>query len=161
MSTEEPNKNVILARDLINRESTMTLATANENAAWAAPVYYVFQQSAFYFFSGPNSRHIKESKESGQASGAISASVSTWREIRGIQMSGQVQEVTSGLAALHPIASYLKKYPFVKEFLAFDQSFDLEAFSKRFKVGFYRFTPDLVYYLDNGIEFGFREEITL
>lgn len=161
MSATEPNKTVVLARDLIRRENTMTLATASKSAAWAAPVYYAFHQSDFYFFSSPDSRHIKESQEREQASAAISANVSTWQEIRGIQMSGQVQKVTSGLAAIRPIAAYLKKYPFVKEFFTADHSFDLDAFSKRFKVGFYRFIPDLVYYLDNGIEFGFREEITL
>ncbi len=161
MSTKEPNQLPILARNLINQESTMTLATANKGLAWAAPVYYVIYQSDFYFFSSPSSRHIQESQESGQASAAISANVSTWKEIRGIQMSGQVQKVTTGVAAILPISAYLKKYPFVKEFFTLDQSFDLDAFSKRFKVGFYCFAPDLVYYLDNGIEFGFREEITL
>ena len=39
-----------LATDLINEQSTMTLATCSENVAWAAPVYYVFLKSAFYFF---------------------------------------------------------------------------------------------------------------
>ncbi|MBT3259437.1 MAG: hypothetical protein HN366_23730, partial [Deltaproteobacteria bacterium] len=73
-----------LAMGLIDEQSTVTLATCRENVAWAAPVYYVFLKSAFYFFSDPASRHIVEALESGQASGAIHGSASGWQEIRGI-----------------------------------------------------------------------------
>jgi len=38
-----------LAIGLIDEQSTMTLATCKESVAWAAPVYYVFHKSAFYF----------------------------------------------------------------------------------------------------------------
>ena len=41
-----------LAMGLIDEQSTVTLATCRENVAWAAPVYYVFLKSAFYFFFG-------------------------------------------------------------------------------------------------------------
>ncbi|UCG66371.1 MAG: hypothetical protein JSW12_04910 [Deltaproteobacteria bacterium] len=60
----------VLAEDLIRQESTMTMATAGGDVAWAAPVYYVFWKSSFYFFSEPTSRHIQESIKSGQASAA-------------------------------------------------------------------------------------------
>ncbi|MCP4579948.1 MAG: hypothetical protein GY846_27080 [Deltaproteobacteria bacterium] len=51
----EPDQNQLkaLAKGLINDQSTMTLATCKENVAWAAPVYYVFLKSAFYFFPIP------------------------------------------------------------------------------------------------------------
>ena len=42
-----------LAKGLIDEQSTVTLATCGKDGAWAAPVYYVFLKSAFYFFSGP------------------------------------------------------------------------------------------------------------
>jgi hypothetical protein len=150
-----------LAVELIQEQSTMTLATANGDVAWSAPVYYVFFKSCFYFFSDPTSRHIQESLASGQASCSIYANASTWQEIRGVQMSGGVETVAPRLGAIEVIRAYLKKFPFTKDFFKPGQALDLDAFAKRFKVKLYRFKPTLVYYLDNSIRFGFREEVIL
>jgi uncharacterized protein YhbP (UPF0306 family) len=150
-----------LAVDLIEEQSTMTLATARGDEAWSAPVYYVFFKSSFYFFSDPTSRHVQESLASGQASSSIYANASTWQEIRGIQMSGQMEPVSARLGTIDVIRAYLKKFPFTKDFFKPGQALDLETFSKRFKVKLYRFRPILVYYLDNSIRFGFREEVFL
>ena len=150
-----------LAVDLIEGQSTMTLATAKGNVAWSAPVYYVFFKSCFYFFSDPTSRHIQESLASGQASCAIFANASTWQEIRGIQMSGHMENVAPRLGAIQVIRAYLKKFPFTKDFFKPGQALDLDAFVTRFKVKLYCFKPTLVYYQDNSIRFGFREEVIL
>ncbi|MFH1349896.1 MAG: pyridoxamine 5'-phosphate oxidase family protein [Pseudomonadota bacterium] len=150
-----------LAEKLINEQSTMTLATAKENMAWAAPVYYVYLRSCFYFFSDPTSRHIVESLASDQASAAIYPTASTWQEIRGIQMSGRIEVVRASLVVAEAIMAYLRKFPFTKDFFETGEDMDFTAFVKRFKVKLYRFNPDLVYYLDNGIRFGFREEVIL
>jgi hypothetical protein len=150
-----------LALDLIEEQSTMTLATAKGDVAWSAPVYYVFSKSCFYFFSDPTSRHVQESLASGQASSSIYANASTWQEIRGIQMAGQMETVSARLGTIEVIRAYLKKFPFTKDFFKPGQALDLEAFAKRFKVKLYRFKPTLVYYLDNSIRFGFREEVLL
>jgi uncharacterized protein YhbP (UPF0306 family) len=150
-----------LAVDLIEEESTMTLATARGNVAWSAPVYYIFFKSCFYFFSDPTSRHIQESLASNQASCSIYANASTWQEIRGVQMSGHVESVAPRLGAIEVIRAYLKKFPFTRDFFKPGQALDLEAFVKRFKVRLYRYKPTLVYYMDNSIRFGFREEVVL
>ena len=151
----------VLAEDLIRQESTMTLATAGGDVAWAAPVYYVFCKSSFYFFSEPTSRHIQESIKSGQASAAIYAFASTWRGIRGIQMTGCIRQVPTGLEAIQALRMYLRKFPFTKEFFDTRVPLGLEAFAKRFKVRLYKFEPDLMYYLDNQIRFGFKQRITI
>jgi uncharacterized protein YhbP (UPF0306 family) len=150
-----------LTVDLIDEQSTMTLATAKGDVAWSAPIYYVFFKSCFYFFSDPTSRHIQESLASGQASCSIYANASTWQGIRGIQMSGQIETVPARLGTIEVIRAYLKKFPFTKDFFKPGQAMNLEAFAKRFKVKLYRFKPSLVYYLDNGIRFGFREKVLL
>ena len=97
-----PNDQAVkkLAVDLIDGQSTMTLATAQAQLAWAAPVYYVFSNSCFYFFSDPTSRHMVECLASGQAASAIYASGSSWQEIRGIQMSGSVKAISVGFEAI-------------------------------------------------------------
>ena len=149
------------ALKLINAQSTMSLATARDNHAWAAPVYFVFYKSAFYFFSSSDSRHIQEALDSGQASAAIYPDVSTWQEINGIQMSGRVRPAGLELAAMQAFRAYIAKFNFTKEFFEPGQTLELESFRKRFRVRFYRFDPTLLYYLDNQIEFGFRSKIAL
>ena len=150
-----------LALSLIEEQHTMTLATSGAKGPWAAPVYYIFLEPAFYFFSKPTSRHIEESLESRRASAAIFAHVFSWQEIRGLQMSGAVEAVSPGSSALRAIRSYLGKFPFTKNFFNPSEPIDLNAFSGRFRVRLYRFEPDLVYYLDNSIRFGFRERVHL
>lgn len=150
-----------LALRLIEEQHTMTLATAGEQGPWAAPVYYIFLEPAFYFFSSPSSRHIEECLESRRASAAIFAQVFSWQDIRGLQMSGAVKAVSPGPGALRAIGAYLGKFPFTKDFFNPSEPVDLTAFSSRFRVRLYRFEPDLVYYLDNSIRFGFRERVHL
>jgi len=148
-----------LAGRIAAEQTTMTLATASSDAAWAAPVYYVFFKSAFYFLSAPESRHIKEAQKNGRASSAIYASGSTWQEIRGLQMSGSIQPVEGRLEAFQVLRVYLKKFPFTKEFFKKNTPMDPGSFWERFGVKLYRFKPSLVYYLDNRIRFAFREEV--
>lgn len=148
-------------RDLIASQNTMTLATAMDRAAWAAPVYYANLDFNFYFFSDPKSRHIREALENGQASAAVFEPASTWKGIRGVQMSGEIRTLSPGLEALRALRAYLRKYPFTKEFFDMNQSPDLHSFAEKFRVKFFRFKPSLMYYTDNSIRFGFKTEIPL
>ena len=150
-----------MARSLASDQSTMTLATASNDEAWAAPVYYVLFKSAFYFLSDPKSRHIEEALQSGQSSAAVHAAASTWQEIRGLQMSGVVVPIAGGIEALQALKDYLKKYPFTKELIGKNAVPDITSFRERFGVRLYKFNPSLVYYLDNRIRFAFREAVTL
>lgn len=162
-SPNEPHGHALthLALDLIHKQSTMTLATAQDNATWAAPVYYVFHDGVFYFFSKPESRHILQASTNDAVSAAIHPYADTWQGIQGIQMSGNIRNVRPGIADIAPIKAYLKKFPFTKELFEPGQALDLAGFIERFKVKFYRFEPDKVFYLDNRIRLGFRAEVTL
>ena len=150
-----------MATDFVRQQSTMTLATTDGQAAWAAPVYYLFQESAFFFFSDPQSRHIREASANERVAVAIHPCVDGWQGIRGIQMSGVIRQVRTGVAGAQAFGAYIKRFPFIKDFFKPGQVVDLASLSKRFKVKFYRFDPDLVYYLDNQIRFGFRAEAKL
>ena len=150
-----------LARHLVAEQNTLTLATAEGGTAWAAPVYYVFLKSSFYFLSSPNSRHITEALKNGRASASLHAAASTWKEIRGLQMTGKIRAVKPGLEAIQVLRAYLKKYPFTTEFFKDNIPLDLDTFAERFGVKLYGFIPSRVYYLDNQIRFAFREEVAL
>ncbi len=99
--------------------------------------------------------------ESGQAAATIYPFVSSWKDIRGIQVAGRIKKAGPGLKALQAVRAYIGKYPFTREFFDPGQKLDLESFGERFRVRFYRFQPELVYYMDNKIRFGFREAIQL
>jgi len=157
----EPHELQALAMELIDSQSTMALATAQKDTAWAAPVYYAFHQGGFYFFSAPDARHILEALENTQAAATIYPFVSSWQDIRGIQMSGRIQKVGPGLRAVQALRVYMEKYPFTREFFEPGLELDLENFVKRFRVRLYRFDPKQVFYLDNKIRFGFREAVQL
>ena len=150
-----------LAGRLAAEQTTMTLATAKDDAAWAAPVYYVFFKSAFYFLSTPESRHIKEALENDRVSSAVHAAGATWQEIRGLQMSGSIHPVEGRMEAIQVLRVYHKRFPFTKDFFKKNTSMDPESFWKRFGVKLYQFKPALVYYLDNRIRFAFREEVKI
>ncbi len=150
----------LLTRQVVESQSTLTLATAAGGEAWAAPVYYVNREAALYFFSKPDSRHVRESlAAAGQAAGSIHVPADSWRDIRGIQMSGKIEMVGPGVEAAKAVRGYLRKFPFTLEFFEGEGAKDLDSFRDRFKVRLYRFRPELVYYLDNRIRFGFREKV--
>lgn len=146
---------------LLRKQSTMTIATADDKTAWAAPVYYVNIDYEFYFFSESDSRHIRESQASQQAAAAIFEQDFNWRNIRGVQMSGKIIPVGLGIKAGKMIAAYLKKFAFVQDFFQPDEPVTLEAFASRFKAQFYYFSANRIVYLDNQVAFGFRQEISL
>ena len=150
-----------LTLDLLEQTSAMTLATASGNIAWSAPVYYVYQDSFFYFFSKPDSRHILESMAGGEAAASIHAYADSWQHIRGIQMSGRIMKASLGVKSVRAVRAYLKKFPFTADFFQNDPDINLEDFVKRFKVNFYYFKPEMIYYQDNQIRFGFREVVDL
>ena len=76
-------------------------------------------------------------------------------------MDGRVEQVSKNLEAVSVIGKYLNKFRFTKQFFDQKQSFTMETFAERFKVGLYKFKPGTIYYLDNSIDFGFREIVVL
>ena len=149
------------ALSLIRGESTLTLATADETGPWSAPVYYVFLNGRFYFFSSPQSRHIQQAMDSGEAAASLFHQADAWQAIRGIQMAGRIERVRSAALAVKAIAIYLKQFPCTWEFFPGDPLPDLDAFFSRFKARLYAFTPSDVFYLDNRCGLGSRQRIYL
>ncbi len=147
------------ALDLIHGESTLTLATCDAQEPWSAPVYYVFLDERFYFFSSPQSRHIRQVADHGQAAGSIFQRADSWQTIRGLQMRGLVERVNSAALSIRPIAAYLKRYSFTRDFFPNTSSPDLHDFASKFKARLYFFAPTSVYYCDNRFGFGARQRI--
>ncbi len=161
-TSPDENELKVLARELLCTESTMVVATCGAESAWAAPVYFVYRSGALYFFSDPTSRHIRDAQGAKSCAASVHGSrAESWREIRGIQMSGRVIRAPLGLEAVQAVRSYLDKFPFTREWLVSELREDVEAFRKRFGVQLFKFDPTLVYYLDNRFRFGFRAAVRL
>lgn len=148
-------------KELIENQKTMTLATISTCFAWSAPVYYVYANHHFYFFSSPESRHIKEALTSGHASASIFADSQNWHDIRGIQMSGSVGLVKAKKEAVAAISLYVKKFQFVKTLFPAIAGKDMPTIFKQAHVRLYRFHPETVFYTDNTNGFGHRHAINI
>lgn len=157
MTTEQgPAK---LALTLINSRRTLVLSTSGEGP-WAAPVYYLFRNGAFVFFSSPNSRHIVDAIASGSCAAAIFRDADDWRDIEGLQMEGSIREITGEADALGAFDAYVARFPTVRSFFE-DGAFDLATFCAKFRARMYAFAPSRVFYLNNRAGFGARVEIEL
>ena len=155
------NNNHIIPRIklLSLNNQTMTLATAVNNTAWAAPVFYVNKGSCFYFFSNPTARHIEEALASGQAACSIYAEDASWQNLMGLQMSGKILSVAGHAEASKALFAYVKKFPLVKSFFSDLKNISLDDFIRKFHAKLYYFIPEFIFFMDNSIHFGFREEI--
>jgi hypothetical protein len=148
-------------KKMVAEKYTMTLATASRDFAWASPVYYVFNKNCFYFFSNPESRHIQNALASGQAAAAIYEDSFRWEDIKGVQMSGKIDSISPGPEAINALIAYVKKFPLMQSFFRNGAELHLDGLFSRFKADLYRFSPDLIYYMDNAIDFGFKEKIQI
>jgi len=145
----------------LSRNNVMTVCTAMDGIPWCASVYYVHQADTFYFFSSSDSRHIRQAVTNPRASAGVSPDSDNWQSIQGVQMSGSISLVTSVSEKAAAVRAYLKKFPFVGDFL---MSWKLNGhfFSKKLtKMDLYKFQADEVLFLDNRSGFGHRVPVIL
>ncbi len=144
---------------LIRSQRTLVLATANPQP-WVAPVYYLYQNRQFYFFSKAASRHVSEALAANQCAAAVFRESSDWREIEGLQMEGQLQRIDLGREAATVLRGYVAKFPTVKEFFV-DAVLDVRHFAARLRTELCAFLPERVYYMHNQVALGQRTEVQL
>ncbi|RJQ70836.1 MAG: hypothetical protein C4519_19705 [Desulfobacteraceae bacterium] len=151
----------IAAQALIRRARTLVLSTSAAGAPWAAPVYYVYVNPGFFFFSSPRARHIEQGISAGTAAAAIFADSERWEEIQGLQMSGTVSAVRKRSEQLKVVARFLLKFPFARPFLESEPSRKQNRPHVGDRVQLYVFVPRETYYLNNRLGFGQRVLVDL
>ncbi len=130
----------------------LTLATGGaDGAPHAATVYFAAGPGGgLYFFSEPDSQHIRDLQANPQAAAAIHPLVSGYLDIRGLQIRGVVQAVPPGEEWEAGWQAYQAKFPFVaglKELVAQNTLYVLR--------------PGWIRLVDNRRGFGYKEEKTL
>jgi uncharacterized protein YhbP (UPF0306 family) len=136
--------------------TTVTLACSVRDEPWAADVYYARQNLDLIFFSSISSRHSTMLAENPRASATIHGDYRGWKEIKGLQMKGRVEPIATARQRARAMASYLKRYPFVSEFLSDPISIGAGAAAKIAKVQVYVFRPEVILYVNNEEGFGKR-----
>ena len=144
---------------LLRDERTLALATADPGP-WSAPVYFVHLRGRFFFFSSPESRHVRGALTTGRCAGSIHRSSADWREIEGLQMDGTLEEVPAGPEAADAFAAYVRKFPTVKDLLP-GAALDLALLAERLRARMYVLVPESVFLVDNHAGIAGRRPIVL
>ncbi len=149
------------ARRLIHETRVMTLSVCRDDVPWSAPVYFVFYDPGFYFFSNENSRHIKDAEDQRPVSASIFQDSDRMEEIFGFQMAGRVGPVSKPDVHLRVVQKYVSKFSFLEQLFGPRILENRQFFLEKFKSRLYCFHPDRVYLSDNSGTSGKRSEIDL
>lgn len=152
MPSSRPNDRVL---ELIDDVSTMTLATFGEQGPWSAPVYYLFRDRRFYFFSSPSSRHVQDGLDRPGAA-SIFRVHDRVEHLEGLQMNGTIQRQPPGIRPAAAAAVYARRFD-----ITVSGPDCLTFFQTAFHARMYAFLPDQVYHMDNRKGFGSREMVAL
>lgn len=132
----------------------LTLATTGQDGPWAAAVFYVNDGFTLYFLSAPSTRHAVNLDARAAVAGAIQEDYRDWKEIKGIQLEGQAHK-TTGAEQAAAMARFTAKFPVV------GINAPAEIASALGRVSWYRLVPERVYFIDNSLGLGHREEVPL
>ena len=147
----------IAARTLFDEVAAMTLATCADGRPWGSDVYFAADGWRLLFFSSPASRHCRNLAASAACAATIHPAVASWRDIRGLQLEGQVVPVEGIVAMARAAAVYCAKFPFAKPLLEAPG----ETAAKMARVRPHAFIPGAVRLTDNRLGFGARFRLRL
>lgn len=142
------------ALDYLAVHRVMTLATQGPEGPWAADVFYANDGFNLYFVSAPTSRHSRNLAAQAGAAATVHEDYLDWREIKGIQLEGTVEQVAQAEeASVREL--YGKKFPDVA-----DPAPTPAAIAAAFaKVRWYKLAAARVYFVDNSVGFGHRDQV--
>ncbi len=138
----------------LRAHNVMSVATHGPEGLWSAAVFYVNDNFDLYFLSAPTSRHSLNLAANPRAAATIQHEYDDWRAIQGIQLEGSVTRL-EGLEQARAILLYGKKFSIVAN-IARAPAAIAQAFAR---IAWYRITPTRVYFVDNSLGFGHRDEI--
>jgi hypothetical protein len=139
--------------------STLTLATSDDNAPWAATVFFVADSKFnIYFVSDHRTQHGRDMVANEQVAATINPDCDNWHDVAGLQIRGKVA-IVEGMERAKALAIYFKKFPQIDALFAKPEGEHEETIAARLKAAnFYKLTPELIRVIDNEQGFGWREE---
>jgi len=142
-------------QDYLRTHRIATLATMAAHGPWAAAVFYASEGDTLFFLSSPNSRHCRNLESDPRAAATIQGDYSDWPEIKGVQMEGMVSPL-SGVDETRARRLYGEKFPLIGKL----ESAPAPIVAALGRVRWYRLRPTRLFFIDNSVGFGHREEIT-
>jgi len=136
---------------LLRSQSTLALATTDENAApCLAPLFYIVDPGMnLYWLSSPTSQHSRNLARNPAASAAVFRHTQIWNEICGVQMRGKVDLVDDPERRRTLVKTYCERF-------ALSSIFRLAIL----RSSLYAFHPQWFRYSDNSVRFGYNFELT-
>lgn len=142
-----------LALAYLANHQVMTLATTGPQGVWAAAVFYVNDGFDLIFLSAGHTRHAQNITAVPHIAATIQEDYRDWQEIKGIQLEGRVL-LLSDVSRETAVARYLQKYPFLAKA-------DEKMQAALTQVNWYLLQPEKLYFIDNSLGLGHRDEIAL
>ncbi|MGP0058095.1 MAG: pyridoxamine 5'-phosphate oxidase family protein [Beijerinckiaceae bacterium] len=140
----------------LRQHHVASLATFGGDGPWAAAVFYVSDGFTLYFLSSPTSRHCQNIARDPHVAATIQEDYADWPEIKGVQLEGMAIDI-SGEDEARARRLYGEKYPLVG-MISQAPSAIVKAMAR---VRWYRLVPQRVYFIDNSVSFGHRDELDL
>ncbi len=156
MSTQMSATPKAQAFDYLQKHNVATLASGADGDIWAAAVFYVNDGSVLYFLSSPTSRHCQNLAKNPRVALTIQEDYCDWPDIKGVQLEGVATEI-SGKEEEHARRLYGAKFPLVG-LLGKAPAAIVKALAK---VRWYKVVPHQLYFIDNALGLGHRDDIPL
>jgi uncharacterized protein len=152
-----PDAFAAAARRLFDEVAVMTLATCTDAVPWATDVYFAPDGFDLVFLSSPRSRHSRNLTINPACAATIHPLVNSWREIRGLQIEGEVRPPAGTVFKARALAAYLTKFPFARDLIAHPAE-TAGAFAGATLLVL---RPSRLRYLDNAVGIGTRWSLRL
>lgn len=143
----------LLALQYLENHQVITLATTGPLGVWAAAVFYVNDGFDLFFLSAGHTRHAQNMTAVPHIAATVQEDYRDWQEIKGIQLEGTVS-LLGDVSRETAIVRYLQKYPFLAQA---DEMMQVALT----KVNWYCLRPERLYFIDNSLGLGHRDEIDL
>jgi uncharacterized protein len=135
----------------------VTLATGEDGAVHATSLMYALDGFSLIWMSDPKSRHSQEIERNPRVAATIAPDYTDFAAIRGLRIAGTAVRLTSAGDILHGTALMLGRYSFLRELAT-----GPESLRKEFnQSSFYRLQPETITLIDNTINFGHKETLTI
>jgi len=148
-----------LVLQYLENHNTVSLATQKEGLPHAASVFYVNIGFDLYFLSSPSSRHAQNFIHNPNVSATINEDYANWLLIKGIQLEGRVESLGGILKNRGTAKAYVEKFPNVADFIFSPKKLGQVVAQKVAKVEFYKLMPLKIYFINNELGFGHRDEL--
>lgn len=145
--------------DYMDGCSSLSLATEKDGRPWSASLFFVNIGFEIYFLSSPSSRHGENILVNPEVSATINPDYSKWQDIKGIQLEGRAEKIGGIIENPKIVAAYLRKFPDVTDFLKSPLKMGAAVSTKVAKVAFYRLKPRKMFFVNNSLGFGHRDEL--